>query len=540
MHKMQCLKKIKSVFSKSAHRKEEELFAKIKKSFSKDNVLIYAGSLLSIAYQKYPDSTALISGSKTINYKELYFRSVQLSYKLQEAGVKKRDKVVLHMQNSEEFYISYFAIWQLGAIVVPLNIFLHEKELTYIIKDCQPKVVIASDTLKIKWNNIKGQKKIENSPIIFDESFIDWKCEVPQKIQDVYPDFTVETLEQDELCLLLYTSGTTGAPKGVMLSSKNILTNTMQSYARLCCFGQNKFKKDRFFAVLPLFHVFAQNTCLWLPVMIGASIIIVKKIDRKLILQGLYKKPTLFFGFPALYGLLCLLKTAKLDSIRVFISGADMLPDKIRHAFAVIYGRKICSGYGLTEASPAVAFNLDNHTKPTQVVGDPLVGIECDIRDDQQNSLERGKIGTLWIRGDNIMMGYYNSEQATKEVIKDGWLNTGDLASFDSEWKLAIQGRSKDLIIHKGFNIYPQEVENILMTHPSVFKAAVVGKEESVLGQVPIAFVAVKSMTPDIQNSLREICICNLALYKIPKKFICLDDLPMNATGKVDKKQLEV
>jgi long-chain acyl-CoA synthetase len=312
----------------------------------------------------------------------------------------------------------------------------------------------------------------------------------------------------------------------------------MQAYARLMIFGQKE--NDRYFSVLPLFHVFAQNTCLWLPVMTGASVVIVRKIDRKLIMEGLRKKPTIFFGFPALYGLLCMLKTAPLDSIRIFVSGADMLPDKIRYAFAAIYGRKICSGYGLTEAAPVVAFGFDNETKLTNVVGDPVAGIECDVRDENGKSLEVGQVGTLWVRGDNIMMGYYNAHEATSAVLKDGWLNTGDLASIDKEGKLAIQGRSKDLIIHKGFNIYPQEVENILMTHPAVFKAAVIGKEESFSGQVPVAYVAVKSAVTNLEESLRVLCANNLASYKIPRKFVCLDDLPMNATGKVDKKQLQV
>jgi long-chain acyl-CoA synthetase len=325
-------------------------------------------------------------------------------------------------------------------------------------------------------------------------------------------------------------------PKGVMLNSYNIMTNLMQCYARLQMFGQRD--DDIFFSVLPLFHVFAQNVCLWLPVMIGASVIIVKKIDRKLILQGLRKKPTIFFGFPALYGLLCLLKTAPLDSIRIFVSGADALPDKIRSAFAAVYGRKICAGYGLTEAAPVVGLNQYNHSLKTDVVGKPVVGLACDIRNDEGNSLPPSKIGTLWIKGGNVMMGYYNAPEQTAKVLQNGWLNTGDFARFDEQGNLAICGRNKDLIIHKGFNIYPQEVENVLMSHAAVFKAAVVGREESSSGEIPVAFVAVKSYDGDLKKSLRELCSDHLASYKIPREFVCLEDLPMNATGKVDKKQL--
>jgi len=536
METVRCLRSIMSVFRK--RKDEKKVFFDIKDSFTIDGKLIYSGKLLNIAYKKFPNSIALIDSQRTINYKEFYFRSVQLSCKLKKMGVSPRDKVVLHFENSPEFYVAYFAIWQVGAVVVPLNIFLHEKELAHIIKDCGAKIAIVSYSLRQKWDNLLQEKLIQELPLLLGDDAFDWSSKVPEKIEDVYPDFKVEELDSEELCVLLYTSGTTGLPKGVMLSSKNVLTNTMQSYARLTIFGEKK--NDRFFSVLPLFHVFAQNTCLWLPIMTGASVIIVRKIDRKLIMEGLRKKPTVFFGFPALYGLLCMLKTAPLDSIRIFVSGADMLPDKIRYAFAAIYGRKICSGYGLTEAAPVVSFSFDNETRPTQVVGDPVVGIECDIRDENKKSLEVSKIGTLWIRGDNVMIGYYNSPESSNEVLQDGWLNTGDLASIDREGKLAIQGRSKDLIIHKGFNIYPQEVENILMTHPAVFKAAVIGREESFSGQVPIAYVAIKSEGTNIEESLRELCSNNLASYKIPRKFVCLDDLPMNATGKVDKKQLQL
>jgi long-chain acyl-CoA synthetase len=322
-----------------------------------------------------------------------------------------------------------------------------------------------------------------------------------------------------------------------MLSSKNIIVNALQDYVRLL--GTNKSENERFFSVLPLFHVFAQNTCMWLPVMTGSAAIIVKKIDRKLILQGLQKKPTVFFGFPALFGLLCLLKTAPLDSIRLFISGADAMTDKIRMGFALIYGRKICAGYGLTEAAPVIAVNHENEVLATHYVGYPLFGIKCDIRDDNGNSLPANSIGTLWVKGDNVMMGYYKSPEETSKILIDGWLNTGDLGSINNAGYLSISGRNKDLIIHKGFNIYPQEIENVLLSHPKVMQAAVIGLNDDVAGQIPVAFIASKEKDENLESMLRELCAANLASYKIPKKFIYLENLPMNATGKIDKKSLQ-
>lgn len=514
---------------------ELEVFASIKKSLTAKDKLIFAGSLLKRAYLHYPNNIALIQADRSIPYKELYLRSILLGNNLTQAGVKVRDNVILFYENSIEFYIAYFAIWQLGAVVVPLNIFLHPKELAHIIADSKPTAIISSQSLRPKLDSLIPEF-LSSLPIILDDQAFEGTALTPHEEQDLLSSFKVTELEPDELCVLLYTSGTTGVPKGVMLSSKNIVTNIMQGYARFTLCGMKT--QERFFCVLPLFHVFAQNSCLWLPIMIGATVIVVPKIDRKLITEGLEQRPTLFFGFPALYGLLCLMKTAPLDSIKLFISGADMLPDKIRAGFAAVYGRKICSGYGLSEASPIVAVNHLNNEQHTTVVGPPIAGIQCDIRSDDGVSLGVNTIGNLWIKGDNIMMGYYKAPDATACVLVDGWLNTGDMARKDELGNLAISGRSKDIIIHKGFNIYPAEIENVLMKHPSVFKAAVIGQDEEMSGQVAIAFLAVKKIDTDLEKNLRDLCAHNLAAYKIPRKFICLEDLPMNATGKVDKKKL--
>ncbi|MBD3273605.1 AMP-binding protein [Candidatus Dependentiae bacterium] len=510
---------------------EKESFKNIKKEFTRNGELIYPGELLKIASKKFAKKVALVCDENKITYEEFYFRSVLLSKKLKDMGLESGDKVILYSGNSIDFHIAYFAIWQIGAIVVPINIFLHDKELLYVIKNCEAKAIFVSDEFKEKIEKLKKEEELKNVKNIFSNDDIDWISDI-EKI-----DFEVTCLKPEELCVLLYTSGTTGKPKGVMLSCNNVMINTLQDYARLM--HTDKRKNESFFSVLPLFHVFAQNTCLWLPVLTGSKIIIVKKIDRKLILKGLEKKPTLFFGFPALYGLLCLLKTAPLDSIRMFISGADAMPDKIRMAFSLIYGRKICAGYGLTEAAPVVAVNHENESLATQFVGYPLQGLECDIRDEQQNSLPIGKIGTLWIKGDNVMMGYYKSPEETQKVLKDGWLNTGDLGYKNEKGYLAISGRSKDLIIHKGFNIYPQEIENILLSHPAVYQAAVIGRQDSSTGQIPVAYVGFKGENKNLEKILRDLCAANLATYKIPKKFFCLEKLPMNATGKIDKKRLQ-
>jgi long-chain acyl-CoA synthetase len=527
----------KQITNRSSLSGDDELkwYQAIETTFTDDaGQIVYAGNLLATAAKKYCDDIALITPERTLTFKQLYVHSVALSKKLQKLGIKPRDRVMMFCENSIEFYIFYFAVWQIGAIVVPVNIFLHQKELAYIMADSQPSAILVQSKFKEKFDALCSENLFKTLPPILTNEPIDLDQSITQLEEDA-TDFSVISLQPDELCLLLYTSGTTGKPKGVMLSSRNVMSNTMQSSARLQVTTK---EQERFFCVLPLFHVFAQNACMWLPLMVGSAIIIVPSIDRKQILCGLKAKPTIFFGVPALYGLLCLMKYAPLDSVKMFVSGADALPDRIRAAFGLVYGRKICAGYGLTEASPVVAVNDHEGERHTTVVGKPVAGLECDIRDDEGKSLPLDVIGTLWLRGGNIMLGYYNSSEETEKVLQDGWLNTGDIACLDYEGNLAIKGRCKDVIIHKGFNIYPQEIEHVLMKHPSVFKAAVLGREDSNAGQIPIAFVAVKQKDAQTESLLRSLCLNNLASYKIPRKFICLDDLPLSATGKVDKKQL--
>ncbi|HZW61116.1 MAG TPA: AMP-binding protein, partial [Candidatus Babeliales bacterium] len=242
-----------------------------------------------------------------------------------------------------------------------------------------------------------------------------------------------------------------------------------------------------------------------------------------------------------LYGLLALLKTAPLESVRLFLSGGDVLPDKIRSAFELIYRRKICSGYGLTETSPFVSGDITEETVITTNVGKPLIAIEASFRDENGQELPPNTIGQLWLKGPNIMRGYYNAPEMTAAVIKDGWLNTGDLAYQDAKGRIIITGRMKDIIKHKGFIIYPPEIENVIMTYPNVLQAAVVGKPDVQTGEIPIAFVQLRKDEPDIKKALHELCVKNLANYKVPREFICsTNPLPATATGKIDKKKLRL
>lgn len=485
------------------------------------------GQLLEYATKKYPDKVALIYQQQRVTYKELFYWVTLFARKLQAMNIKPRDRVLLFFENSIEFYVGYYAIVQIGAVVAPLNIFLKERELAHIIADAQPTLLIASTTLL---------KKMEEDHI---DAQVPVLTEADMDLISSYDESQLEPviahLDQNEMAALLYTSGTTGLPKGVMLSSKNIFTNCIQAVSRL-----GFVQDERVFGVLPFFHSFAQFSCVWAVFLMGCTVIIVPKIERRFIMEGLTHKPTIFSGVPALFGLMCLLKDADLDSVKFFASGGDALPDKIRGAFEMIYQRKIGAGYGLSETSPVLTADLDDYTEPTNNVGIPLIGVTIAIRDEQGNDLPDGHIGQIWVRGDNVMLGYYNEPAKTGQAIQNGWFDTGDLGYIGAYGKLVITGRLKDVIASKGFKIYPQEIENVILMYPAAVRAAVIGVEDAHVGQVVVAYVQLRGAEPGDEQKIRELCERNLAAYKVPKKFVCVThNLPLTGTGKVDKKVLK-
>lgn len=508
----------------SQSRHEKALYERYSRDMTTDGKLMYIGRLLERASRIAPERVALICRDTTITYRALYRRACVLSALLKEKGVKPRDRVLLFFENSIEFYIAYFAILHAGAIVAPLNTFLGERELGHIMKDAQPTLMVAGTALL---ERIKDMPPL-NIPILTE---VDMR--VPADDETI--DETIIECQPDELAALLYTSGTTGLPKGVMLSSRNMMSNVLQTLTRY-----EPGTHERVFGILPLFHSFAQNACVWASLFRLYSVIIVPQIERRAILEGLKHKPTIFLGVPALYGLMCLLKTAPLESVRLFISGGDALPDKIRAGFSLLYRRRICSGYGMTETSPVISVDLDDETVPTNNVGRPCYGVHVEVRDAQGAALPQGQIGEFWFAGDNVMMGYYNSPEMTEAVLKDGWFASGDLGYLDEKGRIVITGRSKDLIINKGFNIYPQEVENVILGHPNVIRAAVIGINDEQGGEVPIAYVQVREMNDTTERELKALCMRDLAPYKVPRSFTCVTrDLPTTATGKVDKKKIK-
>jgi len=491
--------------------------------------------------KKRGGKTAIYVDDTKISYRDILERADKLAGLLSAEGIKKGDKVALFLRNSPEFVYSIFAISKLGAIIVPVNTFLKEDEVSYILKDSGAVVLLASATY---------QKVVHASQVRALCRFIVWEGE-PEDAAD--HDFFFSRIPQretaasyvpgslDDIAVIIYTSGTTGKPKGAMLSNKNILSNTESGKRTI-----NVTSRDRAIVFLPMFHSFTFSIGVMLLLYVGGSIVIIKSIQpfSNIFKQTLMKRVTLFFGIPDVYNALA---KAKLpwyfmwfNRIRAFISGAAALQPKTLDAMAKKFKRAtLLEGYGLSEASPAVCMNTFEKQKAGSV-GTALYSYEMKIVDENMEELPRGEIGDIIVRGDNVMQGYLGRPEATAETIVNGWLLTGDMGYMDEEGFLFIVDRKKDLIISKGINIYPREIEEVIDAFAGVKASAVVGVFDEKSGEIPVAYIELDDGVKTLDEmALKKHLRDHLANYKQPKQIHIIEELPKNATGKVLKRVLK-
>jgi long-chain acyl-CoA synthetase len=461
---------------------------------------------------------------------------------LEFSGVKAKDKVAMIVGNSEEFMISLFAITKIGAIVVPINTFLKREEFEYIVNDCGAKILISSSSFAKETKNLLYSTRVEK--IVWTDEY-DGLDEKNYSFVEIVG--SMETHEQisnppklDDLACIVYTSGTTGKPKGAMLSYRNIFSNVIS--------GTRAFKideKDRFLVFLPMFHSFTLSIMVILPVIVNSSIIIVKSVFpfSNVLKQALLKRATIFLGVPTLYNSLIKAKIPWyfmwFNKIRIFISGSAPLSEAVLNDFSKKFKNAVLTeGYGLSECSPAVAVNRLDRQKPLSV-GLPLESYEIKIVDDEMVELPVGEVGEIIVKGDCVMQGYLNRPDATDEVKVNGWLLTGDLGRVDEDGFLYIVDRKKDLIISKGINIYPREIEEIISKYEGVDSVAVIGVSNETKDEEVMAFVQPKENTNLDELRIKKYLKSHLANFKIPKHIYFVEELPKNATGKVLKRVLK-
>jgi long-chain acyl-CoA synthetase len=485
---------------------------------------------------------ALFADEEKIRYRDILAKADVLAAFLSKKGVGKGDRVALFLRNSPEFIYAVFAISKLGAIVVPVNTFLKEDELSYILEDSGSTLLIASAVHQKVVEASRARELCntvlwEGSPAAIESE----ESRFETVWEGAWGDAVYAGGSLDDTAVIIYTSGTTGRPKGAMLSNRNVLSNAESGRIAV-----KVTRRDRVIIFLPMFHSFTFSIGVILPLYIGASIVIIRSIQpfSNIFKQTLMKRVTIFFGIPDVYNAL---SKAKLpwyfiwfNRIRAFISGAAALQPKTLDAMAKKFKRAtLLEGYGLSEASPAVCINTFDKQKAGSV-GRVLPGYEIKIVNEEMEELPRGEIGDIITHGDHVMQGYLNRPDATAETIVNGWLLTGDMGYMDEEGFLFIVDRKKDLIISKGINIYPREIEECIDHFAGIKASAVVGIADEKSGEIPVAYVELDEETEALDEAglkkhLRE----HLANYKQPKQIHVIEELPKNATGKILKRVLK-
>lgn len=487
---------------------------------------------------KYGEYPFLYFGEKVITNVETAQFAGRFAAVLNKHGVQKGDRVVVCMPNSPDVIFSYQGIMRTGAIVIPVMFLLHQQEIHYILKDSEAKAVITSSMAYSKVK--KAVAGLENPPKIFvveevkDEDAIN----VYKEAEGLQPIETSVPLTESDVAVILYTSGTTGKPKGVMLTHKNLYSNAATSAS----LQQEDEERGTTLGVLPLAHVYGftvTNACF----LLGASIVIFAMFNLEEVCKAIEKhKVKAFSAVPAMiHGMLTSPITDKYDlsSLESVGSGSAPIPVALIEGFKKKFNADVLEGYGLSEAAPVVSTNRRTMPVKPGSVGVPLPGIEIKIIDENGNEQPTGEVGELLVRGDNITPGYFRNEEATKEALQDGWLHTGDMARVDEDGYLYIVDRKKDLIIRGGFNIYPRELEELLSRHEAVSEVAVVGVPSERMGEEVVAFVVKKPKINVTEEELIEYCQNKLAKYKTPRRILFTRTLPKNAVGKVLKQQLK-
>src|SRR2546426_4454454 len=465
-------------------------------------------------------SIALIEENKGWTFAELADEANRIASVLKER--LNGDTVGILLLNSQKYVGTMVGVWKAGKTAVPLNYLRPPAELGFIVKDSGMSGLVSSQF----FNQALGALK----PLFGDSGIILMADE---------PDFMASSVsplpsEYRDPALFLYTSGTTGRPKGVILTHDNLLAN-VESCQRAGDFDN----RDAFLCLLPFFHTYAITGTFLLPLTNGSKMVLVDRFQPTKVLGLIQEhKISVFLAIPSMYRVLAGTEgTFDLSSVRFPISGGEPLPPAVAEAFEKRFGVPIFEGYGQTEAAPVVTLNRPGARKPG-TIGPPVPGVEVAIWDEQNRLFAAGEIGEIMVRGLNVMRGYHHLPDETAKTITDGWLHTGDLGTIAHDGFVSITGRKKDLIISAGENIYPREIEEILAQHPKVKEVAVIGVKDEIRGEVPKAFVIVRDGMSVEEQELRSFCRSNLANYKVPKYIELVADLPRTPTGKVLKRML--
>ena len=488
--------------------------------------------LLTDTAVKHGDRPALKLDDTVVTYKMLDEGAARVAGLLKDRGVQPGDRIGVMLPNVPYFGLVYYGVLRAGAVVVPMNVLLKQQEVSFYLSDSGAKQLFV-------WHGFaaeaeQGAKQAGTDVIVVRPGEFD------QLLAGARPEPRDAERDDSDTAVILYTSGTTGTPKGAELTHFNMSENCRVGGTELVDVSE----QDVIFGALPLFHSFGQTCCLNTGVRAGACLTMIARFEPGKALEIIERDTvTLFDGVPTMYHAMLHYPQREqhdVSSLRRCVSGGSAMPVEVMRGFEKAFGCVILEGYGLSETSPVASFNhLQRERKPGSI-GTPIHGVEMKVVDESQNEVPCGEVGEIAIRGHNVMKSYWNRPDATADVMKDGWLLTGDLARMDEDGYFFIVDRKKDMIIRGGFNVYPREIEEVLYGHPAILDAAVIAVPDEALGEEVAAAIVLKPGAHADAEEIRTFVKERVAAYKYPRSIWFTDELPKGATGKILKREISL
>jgi long-chain acyl-CoA synthetase len=478
-----------------------------------------------------PAAVAVRLGEHELTYGDLDDRSARLAAVLRGKGLRAGDRVGVMLPNVLEFPISYYGVLRAGGVVVPMNVLLKRREIAFYLEDSGAKLLLA-------WHGFgeearagaedAGAEPIEIEPSSFAEL-----------LGEHEPDTELAETGKGDTAVILYTSGTTGKPKGAELTHFNLHRNARIASETTCEVGRG----DISLGALPLFHSFGQTVSMNASMRVGATLTLLPKFDPGEALEIMQRDGvTHFYGVPTMYGAL-LHHPGREDfdtsSLRICITGGASMPVEVLRGFEEAFECELLEGYGLSETSPVASSNHPGRPRKPGSIGTPLREVEMKVVDEDDNEVAQGEVGEIVIRGHNVMKGYWQRPEATEEAMRGGWFHTGDMAKVDEDGYFFIVDRKKDLIIRGGYNVYPREVEEVLYEHPKIREAAVLGVPHDQWGEEIGAAVVLHDGEELSPEEVSEYVKERIAAYKYPRLVWFMDELPKGPTGKILKREIQ-
>jgi long-chain acyl-CoA synthetase len=482
---------------------------------------------------EHGDRTAFKLDDIELSYAMLDETSARVAALLRARGLEPGDRVGLMLPNVPYFPAIYYGILRAGGVVVPMNVLLKEREVNFYLGDSGAKLLFA-------WHDFADAAEAGAADAGADCILVK-PGEFEQLLLAQEPDRELADRAGADTAVILYTSGTTGKPKGAELTHDNLYRNCSMTSSTLGEFSH----EDVLLGALPLFHSFGQSCTMNSAVSVGATVTMIPRFDPEKALEMLSRdQVTVFLGVPTMYNAMLHARnadTADASTLRLCMSGGAAIPVELIRGFEEKFDCAILEGYGLSETSPVASFNHPDRERKPGSIGTPIQGVEMQVWDDEGNEVPQGEVGEIVIRGHNVMKGYWERPEATAEAINsDGWFRTGDMAKLDEDGYFFIVDRKKDLIIRGGYNVYPREVEEVLYEHPAIQEAAVVGIPDDALGEEVGAVVVLKEGGSLDAQEVKAYVKEQVAAYKYPRKVWFADELPKGPTGKILKREIEV